>query len=632
MYGQLDIKLIEHQQLHQQKEQQLEERGRQKLNKVESKAADQISNLAKQNAEILFGPMETADGQQMSIDGQQEAVLNTLADKEQTAGRKERKRLQREREAIRKEGVDTVRQRLEQQLDEQITAAYQTEQADYEFDFHTETLEQMKVNICGDYGVAPEVRQTHLQRFEAMEAQSAKLKERYTKTAFASKVLRQKLGTQAEAYIAKKMQILDGERAALEDTLNRYRDEYNAVFHGALATEQQVDRYNQRVATYQQNANVLRSGAEREIQRRAMHPATLEHLPQVLEEYKQNKVPRAVQKDKYGNPIHEITYQKQMDAIMESVNQKLAADSPPQPPITQKEAEELVKQYLKDLLAKNDFRFRCSGEVFGLVVDDKMKNQMETGTSGGANNAPLRMAFTEKSFGNAVGSLDKSEYENYGYMASPVLASINRSRTAGYGSVAVKLNKARMAGRVTCTVGDSLNKMRTCNPSLASDPDLACVGFHAKEAFIMSAYQRYRTEGKKPGETDADLDMESVLARVNKDIPATERGKITEYLELQYHGDVTVRDMEEITVTKPPVIIKVRPDGMKETKKQAEVRTNDEFLNSLFKIRVRVGKINANPEQYGRAGMPPLRINLVSGVGPGAIIRGVKPIAPAKDA
>jgi len=93
-----------------------------------------------------------------------------------------------------------------------------------------------------------------------------------------------------------------------------------------------------------------------------------------------------------------------------------------------------------------------------------------------------------------------------------------------------------------------------------------------------------------------------------------------------------VRDMEEITVTKPPVIIKVRPDGMKETKKQAEVRTNDEFLNSLFKIRVRVGKINANPEQYGRAGMPPLRINLVSGVGPGAIIRGVKPIAPAKDA
>ena len=58
MYGQLDIKLIEHQQLHQQKEQQLEERGRQKLNKVESKAADQISNLAKQNAEILFGPMD----------------------------------------------------------------------------------------------------------------------------------------------------------------------------------------------------------------------------------------------------------------------------------------------------------------------------------------------------------------------------------------------------------------------------------------------------------------------------------------------------------------------------------------------------------------------------------------------
>lgn len=625
LFEQLDKKLEEQRQMDLEKEANLELRSRKKLTRAEKQAAEKISSLAEHNAIILFGDMDVVDGvhAMRTPEQHQAAALEDLRRRERTADYKERKRLQAQREEIERDGIQRVRERIEQQLDDQMATALRAEKTDYTPDFYGDTLERMKVNACGDRGVPPQERHTHLEQLRALQDQSAALRRRYAATVVVGKVLQKKLGESAQKYIARKMDVLTAERTAFDEAFQRCRDDYNTAFHGTLAGDKQVERYHQRAATYQQVSGATAAQAEQEMQRRAIEPPTLRQLPQVLSDYKKRTQRYALKKSSEGDTVYDVPYPTQMDEVMDTVNRKLKALYPAAPPITQAEAETLAKRLLQDLLAKNDYRFRCGAAVFGLIADDKMKTQMETGTSGGAKNAPLRMKFTEKSFGNTVGSLDPTEYENYGYLSSPEDALINRSKTAGYGSVAVKLSKERMAGRVTCTVGDSLNKILTTTPSSVDDPDLACVAQETKAALILSAYQKY-TAGQ-----DVSDDVEHMLAELNKELNKGEKG--AEYLELQYHGDVTVRDMEEVIVSFPPVLRKEKADGSGESFDEALERVKGEYLRDLKTVQKKVYEINQNPAAYGRTGLPPLRLKTVVGAGEHTQVAVLKSFPDAKE-
>lgn len=595
IYEQLNRKVEQQQQISMQKEARLEERSQESLKSVQKKAVEKINTIAEKNCFILFGNVEEVDGHRVKLsrDAQKEKALQEIQQRKATAGRKERARLKALEAEINSEGIKAVRKRLKQQIDEQTERALRAENEDYDVIYQKDLLEQMKVNICGDFGVDEVVRRAHLQRFQVMERQSAKLKERYAKTTFANKVLCQKLGKQAEKYIAEKAQRIQEEKNELAVKFAQYSQEYEQVFRGTLATENQVKRYRERVCHYQEYSQKSQEEAECEIQKRALVPATIRGLADTLRDYKANTQPRKLI---IGT---EETYEQQMKTVMKQVNKRLHKDDSDDKILEQTEAETLVKDYLKELLNHNDYRFRCGVDVLGFILDDKVKSQMETGTSGGITHAPLRMEFTQKSFGNEIGSLDATEYENYGYLASSKHEFVNRSKTSGYGQIAVKLSKERMKNRVTCTLGDSLGHMLTCTPALADDPDLACVGFDAKVAVIMNAYKRNKQKQAAPE------DVEDMIEQLKNDE--------IRYFELQYHGDVTVRDMEEITITYPPILQKMRPDGSMETKEEAEERAMAEADGVLQRIRGKVSEINNDPARYGRKDMQPLKVNLAIG-------------------
>lgn len=98
-------------------------------------------------------------------------------------------------------------------------------------------------------------------------------------------------------------------------------------------------------------------------------------------------------------------------------------------------------------------------------------------------------------------------------------------------------------------------------------------------------------------------DVEHMLAELNKELNKGEKG--AEYLELQYHGDVTVRDMEEVIVSFPPVLRKEKADGSEESFDEALERVKGEYLRDLKTVQKKVYEINQNPAAYGRTGLPP---------------------------
>ena len=100
------------------KEANLELRSRKKLTRAEKQAAEKISSLAEHNAIILFGDMDVVDGvhAMRTPEQHQAAALEDLRRRERTADYKERKRLQAQREEIERDGIQRVRERIEQQL------------------------------------------------------------------------------------------------------------------------------------------------------------------------------------------------------------------------------------------------------------------------------------------------------------------------------------------------------------------------------------------------------------------------------------------------------------------------------------------------------------------------------------
>lgn len=193
-----------------------------------------------------------------------------------------------------------------------------------------------------------------------------------------------------------------------------------------------------------------------------------------------------------------------------------------------------IEATMRQLFQKHDLGMHID-DLLDKVFTSHFKNTFETGSSGGYCGPSLnadgtikqshaRLSAAHKLFD--LGSTDKSnqlkinQYEKYGNLLDhdKLREGTTHNRATQYGNVAVRFKK----DKVTCawTAGDSLGE--TYQPSLVTDP----------KAVSYDDMSEWRLPVKG---TQTD------------DMTKFRDEKISSYLELQFHGNVTIDCVESLT-------------------------------------------------------------------------------------
>lgn len=189
-------------------------------------------------------------------------------------------------------------------------------------------------------------------------------------------------------------------------------------------------------------------------------------------------------------------------------------------------------------LKKFDFATNTGGNaIVNILKDGKYKSIMETKTSNGHNDIKMRKNATTRLFSlyDDVDELKPSEFEKYGY-----LGTAERARNL-YGDCRIVFKKDNLWDRTTFTIGDSLAGLDSgANrvPSFVSNPNIVSLGtvpfFEDMPSFndtVINAFQEAFDSIEKHGYFNGQTS--------NQD-----------YVELQFHGDITLDDIDYIEVPK----------------------------------------------------------------------------------
>lgn len=209
--------------------------------------------------------------------------------------------------------------------------------------------------------------------------------------------------------------------------------------------------------------------------------------------------------------------------------------------ILTEEEQNLIRKKIKNIEENSDFLMRIpSTSIDNLVQKNKFMNLFESGNSGGVPNIEARMKVSKNLFGH---NLDKESFvssEKYGYLSSKdFLRDIEffskRHGTSQYGSIIIKFNKEKIKGRATYTLDDSL---------LAGATKAVVAGdFKDNLSLGIDKYNLKKYYGVLKNLSESD-DAISLTKEIKK-----ENG-FFRYVELQYHGDITLDDVNEICFTK----------------------------------------------------------------------------------
>lgn len=163
------------------------------------------------------------------------------------------------------------------------------------------------------------------------------------------------------------------------------------------------------------------------------------------------------------------------------------------------------------------------------VINDWFKNQFETKHSCGA------LAYSDREKASnllfCAGSMDGCEREKYGYLAS--LDIKNDSGPSGYGSdCTIRFKKSRLKGRVTYTLGDSLGP--AFYGHLKGDD-----AFNPSENGVCGIPDWM-------SQASADFYVKKIKGmHIPPDCPSD---ALFDYIELQYHGPLTITDVESVVL------------------------------------------------------------------------------------
>ena len=197
-----------------------------------------------------------------------------------------------------------------------------------------------------------------------------------------------------------------------------------------------------------------------------------------------------------------------------------------------KNNEKYFHQTMLDIFEKNDFCMRLNKNVLPLIAQSKFMNQFEIGS------APLGLTFNQrrvvaKKMFTIPEDAEGSEYEKYGFLGSKNPKDNfkdDESFTGDYGDSIVRFKKRNLMHRTTFTIGDSLfNCMHDdVRSSPVINPQIASIQRgHVNEVI----YDLNVVENANAEKSYLDI---QVLTR-------------QKYIELQYHGNLTIDDVESVT-------------------------------------------------------------------------------------
>lgn len=288
----------------------------------------------------------------------------------------------------------------------------------------------------------------------------------------------------------------------LASEMNRILTQKNVDLALARSKAQEINRkYQQLLKNKSKSPKVLKETAVnhetiKDLKKRlgTKFPKTLEHLEDAISEYEKNS-------RFYGAAAK--THKNEIETLMQQV------------------------------FNEHDLGMNIKDSILEKVLNSKFMNTFETGSSGGylgststtgkISPTHSRLEAAHKLFGLPqrdllTQQLARTEYEKYGNLLDhDILRSMQNNTARSYGNVEVRFKKDKVVA--TWTAGDSLGVRY--QPSLVSDPK-AC-----------SYDDFYNTP------TSSNIQTANLVEFKKK--------HISTYLELQYHGQLTVDCIESIT-------------------------------------------------------------------------------------
>lgn len=207
-----------------------------------------------------------------------------------------------------------------------------------------------------------------------------------------------------------------------------------------------------------------------------------------------------------------------------------------------------LQEGIQEVIDNNAFSMRVSSKNLPNIIENGFLSQFETKTSGGTLSKSDRMMASKNLFDADVLKMDDSEFEKYGYLSSMDFSvDAKTSATSQYGKTIIHFDKEKLKDRVTYTVDDSLGN------ALYKE----VVGGKVGEECSVSGIPVYNVDDLLEYFKNSDWD-----AIDNADELAQLMG--CRYWELQYHGNLTIDDVESVCFTKTDRPTKTLIEQLKE--------------------------------------------------------------------
>ena len=202
-----------------------------------------------------------------------------------------------------------------------------------------------------------------------------------------------------------------------------------------------------------------------------------------------------------------------------------------------------MAEMLTTVFQQGAYRVARSTSSFGAIILNGYKSQPEIGKGGygAAHDPDLRRSASKIFFGHE--GLDDADYEKCGYIGfadeSEDWNDYSHPGYGGHSSLTYTLKKDHMKDRTTYTYGDSLNTRRhLASAGYAGDkPTIEGMSALDSDYYVKNALNAYRRY--KNGEIDYNEMFQDIRSGANNG-----------YIELQFHGPVTVEDIEKVSFNK----------------------------------------------------------------------------------
>lgn len=201
--------------------------------------------------------------------------------------------------------------------------------------------------------------------------------------------------------------------------------------------------------------------------------------------------------------------------------------------IMSKKNKQTLQEGIQEVIENNAYSMRVNAKHMQSIIDNGFLNQFETKTSGGTLSKRDRMTASYRLFGNEATKMADSEFERYGYLGSmDFTVDAKSSATKQYGRTIVHFNKDKLKDRVTYTVDDSLGNAlygEVVGGKIGDECSISGIPIYNTDDLL-----EYFRESKWEEIDNADELAQLMGCR---------------YWELQYHGDLTIDDVESICYT-----------------------------------------------------------------------------------